>query len=64
MPDWSFLGRGELGGQPTYKNNTISVPGQAKFQTAAETLGIDLRGVGESTSRSVNSPSSDADMCA
>ena len=53
-----FCGRGELGGQPTYKNNTMSVPGQAKFQTAAETLGLDLRGIGESMSHLVVSHSS------
>ena len=54
----SFFGRGELGGQPTYKNNTMTVPGQAKFPTAAETLGIDLGGIGESMSHLVVSHSS------
>ena len=41
------VARGELGGQPTYKMQHITVPAKARLQSAAETLGIDLRGIGE-----------------
>ncbi|KAI0695290.1 hypothetical protein C8T65DRAFT_815119 [Cerioporus squamosus] len=46
---------GELGGQPTYKMQHISVPAKARLQSAAETLGMDLRGVGEVEARQIMS---------
>ncbi|KAI0744792.1 hypothetical protein C8Q76DRAFT_789276 [Earliella scabrosa] len=46
---------GELGGQPTYKMQHIAVPAKARLQSAAETLGIDLRGVGMNEARQIMS---------
>ncbi|OSD03718.1 hypothetical protein PYCCODRAFT_1476670 [Trametes coccinea BRFM310] len=46
---------GELGGQPSYKMQHVSVPGNGRLQSAAETLGIDLRGVGKNEANLVMS---------
>ncbi|KAI0351664.1 hypothetical protein OH77DRAFT_1461785 [Trametes cingulata] len=46
---------GELGGQPSYKMQHITVPGKARQLSAAETLGIDLRGVGRNEANQIMS---------
>ncbi|RPD60816.1 hypothetical protein L227DRAFT_610909 [Lentinus tigrinus ALCF2SS1-6] len=46
---------GELGGQTTYKMQHIAVPAKARLQSAAETLGIDLRGMGKTEARQIMS---------
>ncbi|KAI0632819.1 hypothetical protein C8Q77DRAFT_1119916 [Trametes polyzona] len=38
---------GEQGGQPTYSMQHITVPGQTRLLSAAETVRIDIRGVGK-----------------
>ncbi|KAH9887085.1 hypothetical protein C8Q73DRAFT_714635 [Cubamyces lactineus] len=46
---------GELGGQPAYKMDHWTVPGKGRLLTAAETLGIDLRGIGKNEAQQIMS---------
>ncbi|KAI8972595.1 hypothetical protein BD414DRAFT_469290 [Trametes punicea] len=46
---------GEMGGQPSYRMQHVTVPGKGRLLSAAETLGIDMRGVGRNEANLVMS---------